>query len=237
VRALLLTSALLLAACSSSNAPAGAADSGHVDSSVDAATTTDAAPSKDAAKDAALDVAPDVNKAAPCATTFGDALTNAFGRLDGTVVAIVPPNDQTCAMPNMTHLVIQVTWNGSAYRMVVDVLSDSGDPDVSFYEMNAPLADGAWAEGWHPGIDFDYVTTLSVHSTSFTAMTQANLVAKVTSEIALGSKISVFATSMDEPTSAHLVHRNVTNQDGAIVLGPDTKSPHYLLFRFSEQTF
>jgi len=187
--------------------------------------------------DAAKDVALDVNKAATCATTFGEDLTNAFGRLDGTVLAIVPPNDQTCAMPNMTHLVIQVTMGGAAYRMVVDVLSDEGSPEVLFYEMNAPLEDGAWADGWHAGIDLDYVLTLKVHSTSFTAMTQATLVAKVTSEIALGAKVSVFATSMDEPTSAHLVHRNVTNEDGAIVLGPDTASPHYLLFRFAEQTF
>jgi hypothetical protein len=235
VRALLLTIALLLPACSSSSIPAGSAAAGG---RADATAPADATGDTQVAKDAAPDVAPDVNKAATCATTFGDALTNAFGRLDGTVVAIVPPNDQTCAMPNMTHLVIQVLWSGAAYRMVVDVLSDeSTDPDVSLFEINAPLADGAWAEGWHPGVALDYVLTLKVHSTSFTSMTQANLVAKVTSEIALGSKISVFATSMDEPTSAHLVHRNLTNQDGAIVLGPDTASPHYLLFRFSDQTF
>jgi hypothetical protein len=235
VRPLLLTSALLLSACSSSTTgTTSTSDGGHADGSAEAAV--DAA--GDASKDTAPDVAADVNKAATCATTFGDALTNAFGRLDGTVVAIVPPNDQTCAMPNMTHLVIQVLWSGAAYRMVVDVLSDEcTDPEVALYEINAPLADGAWAEGWHPGVALDYVLTLKVHSTSFTAMTQANLVAKVTSEIALGSKISVFATSMDEPTSAHLVHRNVTNQDGAIVVGPDTASPHYLLMRFSDQTF
>jgi hypothetical protein len=145
-------------------------------------------------------------------------------------------------MPNMTHLVIQVTSGGVVYRMVVDVLSDSllpdgSDPDVSFYGIDAPLADGDWAEGWHPGVNFDYVSTLNVHSPSFVPMSQADLVAKVTSEIALGSKISVFATSMDDPTSAHLVHRNVTNQDGAIVLGPETKAPHYLLFRFYDQSF
>jgi hypothetical protein len=233
VRRRLLLLASLLAACSSSS-PATAPDAGHADASVDAPSGD---VSKDAAKDAARDAAADVNKAATCATSFGDSLTNAFGRLDGTVLAVVPPNDQTCAMPNMTHLVVEVTMGGAAYRMVIDVLSDEGPPDVSFYELDAPLADGAWAEGWHAGVLFDYVLTIKVHSTSFTAMTQANLAAKVTSEIALGSKISFFATSMDEPTSAHLVHRNETNEDGAIVIGPDTASPHYLLFRFSDQTF
>jgi hypothetical protein len=237
VRSLLAYVPLLLVACSSSSPSSRASpDAGHPgapDAAADAPRTPDASTSEAGVRDAASDV----DKAAPCATSFGDALTNAFGRLDGTVLAVVPPNDQTCAMPNMTHLVVQVTMNGAAYRMVVDVLSDDGDPDVSFYEMNAPLKDGAWAEGWHAGVSLDYVLTLDVHSTSFTSMTQANLVAKVTSEITLGSKVSFFATSMDEPTSAHLVHRNLTNQDGAIVLGPDTGSPHYLLFRFSDQTF
>jgi hypothetical protein len=229
-----LLSLPLLAACSSSTSPANPLDAGLADVREAALDAPDAPAMRDGAS---KDVEPEANKAATCATSFGDSLTNAFGRLDGTVLAVVPPNDQTCAMPNMTHLVIQVTMNGAAYRMVVDVLSDEGDPNVSFYELNAPLADGAWAEGWHAGVDFDYVLTLMVHSTSFTSMTQANLVAKVTSEITLGSKISFFATSMDEPTSAHLVHRNETNQDGAIVIGPDTASPHYLLFCFSDQTF
>jgi hypothetical protein len=33
-----------------------------------------------------------------------------------------------------------------------------------------------------------------------------------------------------------LIHRNVTDADGAIVLTPDT-TPHYLLFRFDNQSF
>jgi hypothetical protein len=243
MRFVFLPFSLVLLACSSSSAPQGSPDAGHPDARVSQEAGVADAPvmvkdsSTSTGSDAAPDALADVNKAATCATTFGESLTNAFGRLDGTVLAIVPPNDQTCAMPNMTHLVIQVTMSGAAYRMVVDVLSDSGDPNVSFYELDAPLEDGAWAEGWHAGVNLDYVTTLKVHSPSFTSMTQATLVTKVTSEIVLGSKISVFATSMDEPDSAHLVHRNLTNEDGAIVVGPDTKTPHYLLFRFAEQTF
>jgi hypothetical protein len=237
VRSLFAALVVLLAACSAvTHSDGGSPDSAEADAreaAADATNPHDASTADTSVRDAAIDV----NKAAPCATSFGSVLTNAFGRLDGIVLAVVPPNDQTCAMPNMTHLVIQVTMNDAAYRMVVDVLSDFGNPDVSFYEVNAPLKDGAWQEGWHAAVNFDYVLTLGLHSASFTAMTQANLVAKVTSEIALGSKISFFATSMDEPTSAHLVHRNLTNQDGAIVLGPDTASPHYLLFSFSDQSF
>ena len=50
---------------------------------------------------------------------------------------------------------------------------------------------------------------------------------------------SVFlqATAQGEADSAHLVHRNYTNQDGAIVIGVDQASPTWLLFAFSDQSF
>jgi len=103
--------------------------------------------------------------------------------------------------------------------------------------IDAPLAAGAWAEGWHPGVALDYVGTLGVHSGAFTSMTEDDVVAKITSEIDLGSHISVFATSQGEPSSAHLVHRNLTNQDGAIVVRPESATPHWMLVRFDEQSF
>ena len=199
---------------------------------IDAAEAADAPDAADASED--------VDKSATCASSFGSALTNAFGRVDGTVVAVVPPNDQACAMPNSTHLVIQVLVQGAVYRMVVDVLSDqvsdSGSQNVFFYEMDAPLAAGAWAEGWHPGVALDYVATLAVHTPEFTSVSQADVVAKITAEIQIGAHISFFATSAGEPSSAHLVHRNLTGQDGAIVVAPDT-APHYFLIQFAEQSF
>ena len=137
-------------------------------------------------------------------------------------------------MPNSTHLVLQVKMGGAAYRMVVDVLSSQGSPDVLFHELDAPLGAGAWAED---SASFDYVTSLAVHSGAFVAMHEADLVAKITAELELGARISVFATSAGEPSSAHLVHRNLTGEDGAIVLRPDSSLPHYLLMRFDEQTF
>ncbi len=128
--------------------------------------------------------------------------------------------------------------HGAAYRMVVNVLSAGADPNVYLAELDAPLAGGAFEEGWHPGYALDYVTTLGVHSTAFTPHPMAELVALVTDEIQLGAPISVYATSSGGTyaSSAHLVHRNDPNADGAIVLRPDT-APHYLLFRFSDQTF
>lgn len=184
------------------------------------------------------DVAPDVDKSAPCASMFGNVLTNAFGRVDGTIVAIVPPTNTTCALPNSTHLVLQVKMNGAVYRMVVNVYGAGPDPRLFLTELDAPLAGGAWAEGWHPGVKFDYVTTLGVHAPQFMPMDQAPLVAHVTSELELGARVSVFATSSGGATadSAHLVHRNTTDADGAIVITPDT-APHFMLFRFPDQNF
>lgn len=178
-----------------------------------------------------------VDKSLTCADTFGSALTPGFGRIDGTILAVVPPDDQACALPNSTHLVVQLTMGGQAYRLVVDVLSNQGSPDVWFDELDAPLAGGAWADGWHVPSQLDYVTDLHVASTAFTEMMEADLVAKITSELELGAKVSIFATAgTTEPNSAHLIHRNATNADGAIVIAPDT-APHYLLLRFGEQTF
>jgi len=178
-----------------------------------------------------------LDKAGPCAATFGSALSAGFGRIDGTVLAVVPPNDQQCAMPNSTHLVVQVTMGGAAYRLVVDVLSNQGSPDVWFAEHDAPLAGPAWSDGWHVGTTLDYVTDLGMHSPQFAEMNQADLVAKISSELDLGAHVSVFATAgTTEPNSAHLVHRNATNADGAIVIAPDS-APHYLLMRFDEQSF
>lgn len=187
--------------------------------------------------DAALDGP--LDKASACATVFGSSLTNAFGRLDGTVRAVVPPGHPTCPMPNGTHLVLQVTMGGQAYRMVTNVLSDSGDPQVYFHELDAPLAGPAWSEGWHPGYALDYASTLHVTSDLFVPHDMTTTVDLVTSRIELGAKVSVFATSSGgaNASGAHLVHRNLQNADGAIVIGPETASPHYLLFRFDEQAF
>ena len=188
-----------------------------------------------------MDAAPDAPypKALPCAASFGSSLTNAFGRLDGTVRAVVPPGFPGCPQPNSTHVVVQVDMAGQAYRMVVNVRSSMGDPRVFFRTLDAPLVGPAWSEGWHPGYTLDYASDLHVTSDTFTPMEMDALVDTMTSPIELGAKISVFATSSGgaNASGAHLVHRNFVNADGAIVVGPDTGAPTYLLFRFDEQLF
>lgn len=180
-----------------------------------------------------------VSKASACASEFGNALTNSFGRVDGTVIAVVGTKDTQCALPNNDHIVIQVRMNGSVYRMVASVFSTRGDPNVGYLTKEAPLGAPGWEEGWHTDAVLDYVTSLGVHSTEFSPHPMAELESLVVSEIEVGARISVYSTSSggDRANSSHLVHRNAAGKDGAIVVRPDTANPKYLLFRFADQSF
>ena len=177
-----------------------------------------------------------IDKAKDCTDTFGAALTNAFGRLDGTVLAVLKPTDQQCPLPNDDHVIIEVVTNGEAYRMVVNVLSLFNDPDVDYLAIDHALPGDAWQEGWHPGLQIDYAKDFGVKSDEFTPVPMNDLVEKVVDEIPLGEKISVYATSSGG-SSAHKIHRNEGVTDGAIVLHPGDANARALLFHFSNQTF
>lgn len=225
--AVLGLSLAFLLACSSSEttpAPAGAATTEEVDSGAPA--------------DAGAE-SPDAAEAGPsltgeCATSFGSALGEGFGRIDGVVYALQMPNDQSCTMPNRDHLIVQVLMGGAVYRMVVNT-------DVRLATVPHALPAPAFADGWHLGVSLDYPTTLDAHSASFAAEPDMSaLVQKVIAGLDVGDPISVYATSgAGRPESAHLVHRNpkVANTDGAIVVGPTSASPTFLLFAFDDQTF
>ncbi len=187
--------------------------------------------------DAPPDVAPDVDKSAPCAKTFGQAIGSVgFARFDGTVVAVVPPNDQACTAPNSTHLVLEMEFAGATYRMVIDVNDSAAPGSIEAHTISRPLLGGAWKDGWH-SVSLDYVKDLGLHGSDFARESTADAVAKITAAMSLGAKVSVFATAQGEVDSAHLVHRNVTGHDGAIVVNVDGASPTWLLFAFSNQAF
>jgi hypothetical protein len=188
---------------------------------------------------APADASDDVDKAATCASTFGQGINSVgFARFDGTVVAVVPPNDQACAEPNSTHLVVQLQTGGAVYRMVIDVSDEDAPNTIRTATLSAPLVGGAWDNGWHAApLALDYVTNLAIHGASFATVGTAAAVAWATNPLEIGAPVSIYATAQGEPDSAHLVHRNVTNQDGAIVIDPQGASPTWLLFAFSGQTF
>lgn len=179
-----------------------------------------------------------VDKAATCSGTFGSALTAAFGRLDGTVRAVVPPAHPTCPKPNSDHLILEVDSGGQTYRMVTNVLSDraGSDPRVRLAIQNAALPGAPFADGWHPGESLDFVGTLGLHDAAFTPYDMQPLVEQLTGPLTVGAPVSVYATSSGGD-SAHLIHRNKQDQDGAIVVNPNSASPTFLLLAFSTQTF
>lgn len=224
--------AVLVACSANSSSPAtpaddaGGADDGAT-ADLDAGSTADAA--ADALKPTGL-----------CATTFGSALTEGFGRIDGTVYAVQKPSDTMCTFPNRDHVVLQVLMNGAVYRLVVNVQSDraGSDPKILIATLPHALPAPPFAEGWHTDAPLDYVTSLGAHSdASFTALTLADATTKIATDVKVGDAVSVYGTSgAGRPESAHLIHRNATNADGAIVLSP-TASPQFILFHFDNQTF
>lgn len=186
--------------------------------------------------------APDAFKpTGKCADAFGTALTAGFGRADGVIYSVQKPSDTGCIFPNSDHVIVQVLINSAVYRMVVNVQSDraGSDPKIRVGALPHALPAPAFEEGWHLGAQLDYVATLGAHSTdaTFTPLTLTDAVAKIASEVKVGDLVSVYAESgAGRPESTHLVHRNKTNQDGAIVVNP-TSAPRFLLFHFDTQTF
>ena len=206
---------------------------GHAPSATDAAPAIDAAPP---------DVAwPDAGKDAACASTFGHGLTASFGRVDGTVVAVVQPGDPNCAQINGDHVVVQIRMNGDVYRMVVNVLSTGADTRIRIRGLEHALPAPAFAEGWHPGLTLDYPTDLGVHmgDAEWTSYSMPDATAKIGDAITIGAPISVYATSTGgtHDDSTHLVHRHAAKDDGALVIDPMSAHPRWLLFSFADQAF
>lgn len=171
-------------------------------------------------------------QAASCASAFGSLFTESNARADGTLVAVVRPVDTQCALPNNDHVVLQLSIGGQVQRLVVAV------DGVAVTTVSAPLVGPAFAEGWNEGVHLDYPTDLSVHSTDFETVSMDEAVDFICAHMTLGAPISVYAYSDGaHPNSAHQIHRNDSYPDGAIVTGPGSGSPQYLLFRYTDQVF
>lgn len=199
-----------------------AIDAGVVDSgtgTVDAAASGDGTPTR-----------------LPCTSTFGSAMSATFGRLDGFLVSVVNPNTTTACRGDDNHIHLQVKVNGGIEDIAVNIASTTGNPDLDFRTISAALRGGAWAEGWHPGQTLDYPTNLGAGATSFTEETPTQLTSVVDSAIGNANHVSIFTTGFDA-TGGHLIHRQGSSHDGAIVINPTTTSPTYLLFHFTTQSF
>jgi hypothetical protein len=163
-----------------------------------------------------------------CTSSLGNALSTVHGRIDGRLVALVPTTQKGCNSDS-THLHLQIAMNGSTYDVAVnlDALTD---------ELDAPLPDGPWAEGWHSTMALDYVTNLGLHAGTFTAGTVDGIQQHLVAALANVNHISIFATGYG-PDGAHLVHRQGGGRDGAIFIDPLSPTAHGFVFHFNTQTF
>lgn len=180
--------------------------------------------------------APDVDEAAGCVDTFGQELTDDYARLDGTIVAFVKPSDTQCEGVNDDHGILEVEMGGAVYRMVINV-GAPGEPLIRYAAIEHDLPNPDFEEGWHTNVQLDYVISFDVHANEdFDAVESVTLAQTISDELVIGEKVSVYATSSGG-SSAHLIHRQTGNKDGAIFLHPDSSSPRVLLFHFDNQTF
>ena len=194
--------------------------------------------SADAGADAASDASSDAASAdgtpqhLACTWTLGTQLFGgSHGRLDGYLVSIVPAHAHQCH-GDSGHVHLQIVMNGATYDVAANV------DEVAVGEVDAPLAE-PWSEGWHSSAPLDYVQDLGLHSSSFTPMDESTAQQHLLSELANANHVSVFATKYSL-SGIHLVHRSRSyghGLDGAIVINPTSANPHYILFRFPDQSF
>jgi hypothetical protein len=165
----------------------------------------------------------------PCTNTFGSGLSGQFGRLDGTIVAVVPHGHGSCNA-DRTHVHVQVLSGGSTYDIAVNT-------DGGFYAQRQVALPGApWSDGWHKGGNLDYVTDFGLHAQDFSQGTDDEIQQTVEAALATANHVSVYATIYSHG-GAHLVHRRGNGQDGALVLNPLSPKATVWAFHFSNQTF
>ena len=206
-------------------------------------------PADDAARDAVATDSPggDVTDGTPMrraciSTAFGSALSaNTFGRMDGYLVAIVPPAATTAPCnADPTHLHLQVQVNAAVYDVAVNIGTNDATNDVHTTTLEHALIGSAWSEGWHTNVTVDYAA-LGVHATDLPLRTQAESLAALMTDLTTANHVSIYATGYSPvPSGAHLVHRSTSApgvKDGLLVTHPLSPTAHARLFSFTSQTF
>jgi hypothetical protein len=172
----------------------------------------------------------------PLSKQTGTAVNTNHGRLDGTLVYVLPVGGSSSCNGDSAHVHLQIEVSGSIYDVAVDI-GKSGD-EVSWIQQTLPVPGGAWAEGWHGSDNLGY-SSLGLTSGAFTALSPSNMGMEVETLLAATSKISIFCTGYTPgDNGCHDVHyQNGTSTDGAIVLDPTSPTSPILFFRFASQSF
>jgi hypothetical protein len=186
--------------------------------------------------DVPLDVPVHVDDGTPtrisCVSSFGNELTNNFGRLDGFLVAIVPVSASGCN-GDSDHVHLQVKMEGEIYDVAVNVGTKGGsDVGTTTRDIWLPTT---WQEGWHTGVGINYVS-MGVHSTDLPPRPSTQNASELTASLANVNHISIFATGYG-PEGVHLVHRNFGGRDGLIITDPLSAPVRARMFAFSNEPF
>jgi hypothetical protein len=202
-------------------------------------TTTPDGGGTSATDGGASDATAAVTRNAACTPTSqqnGRAVNSSHGRLDGTLVYVVPVDQGKQCNGDSSHVHLQIEVSGEVYDVAVDIGTAPND-EVGYLEQTMAVPGGAWAEGWH-GADTLAYPSLGIHSTAFGLMDPAAVAQEVVTLLASTSKISIFCTGYSQGNGCHDVHyENGSGKDGAIVLDPTAATSPVLFFRFATPSF
>jgi hypothetical protein len=208
--------------------PAPGVDSGSTTSSDDAGGAPDAP--------AEAQSPPSRNSTCtPTSEQTGTLVNTTHGRLDGTLVYILPVGGSSKCNGDDSHVHLQIEVSGLVYDVAVDIGS-TGD-DVGMYQETLAVPGGAWAEGWH-GTDSLAYPTLGLTTAEFPTQAPTPIADAVVAALANTSKISIICTGYSQGDGCHDVHyEDGTGNDGAIVLDPTAATSPVLFFRFEGQSW
>lgn len=201
------------------------------------ATSIDAAP-PDAFTDGRMHVDDGTPTRSACVSAFGNKLTPTptYGRIDGYLVAIVPPSGMNSCNADSGHVHLQIRMMGATYDVAIDATdSITNVDDVHTAQLDHDLTNLPWAEGWHTGINADYVS-LGLHSADLALHTKAEVVSQIQAFLATANHISVYMTTYGSD-GGHLVHRNGNGKDGIVVTEPLSTPSHMMVLSFDGQAF
>ena len=164
----------------------------------------------------------------------GTLVNTTHGRLDGTLVYVLPVDGSSACNGDSAHVHLQIEVSGNVYDVAVDI-GKSGD-EVGWYEKTMSVPGGAWSEGWHGADDLGY-SSLGLSSSEFTTLDPSDMGSQIETLLASTSQISIFCTGYTpQDDGCHDVHyQDGTSQDGAIVLDPMAATSPVLFFRFTDQ--
>lgn len=211
-------------------------DAGKVPPPPHPGTDAGGTPSPDGGSSNGPGPAPRNGACTPLSQQNGTAVNTTHGRLDGTLVYVLPIDGSSACNGDSAHVHLQVEVSGSVYDVAVDI-GKSGD-EVGWFEQTMTVPGGGWSEGWH-GADALGYSSLGLSSNAFATLAPTSMGAQLESLLASTSKVSIFCTGYTPgDNGCHDVHyQDGSNQDGAIVLDPTAATSPVVFFRFTNQSF